>query len=145
LSRQEKEADLVDFMPAIDVKENEQEFIIKVELPGVEEKNVDVTITADEIVIKGEKNEDKEDKRKNYYYMERSYGSFNRLIPLTVEVESGNEAASFHNGVLNIKIPKKQSVPAKGTKISYQSFMIKMPAVLLTVTAGISRALEYPV
>jgi HSP20 family protein len=62
------------FSPSIDVKENEKEFIIKAELPGVEEKDIDVTVTNDSVTIKGEKKEEKEDKDKNYYYMERSYG-----------------------------------------------------------------------
>ena len=64
------------FSPSIDVKENEKEFIIKAELPGVEEKDIEVTVTNDSVTIKGEKKEEKEDKDKNYYYMERSYGSF---------------------------------------------------------------------
>jgi len=70
------------FSPSIDVKENDKEFIIKAELPGVEEKDIDVTVTGDSVTIRGEKKEEKEDKDKNYYYMERSYGSFCRVIPL---------------------------------------------------------------
>jgi HSP20 family protein len=64
-----------------------------------------------------EKRKRSEDKGKNYYYMERSYGSFNRVIPSNVEVKSENAAASFHNGVLNIRIPKKQNVQTKATKV----------------------------
>ncbi len=105
------------FMPSIDVKENEREFIIKVELPGVEEKDIDVTITNDAVTIKGEKKEEKEDKVKNYYYMERSYGSFSRVIPLDTEIESGKAQASFKNGILDIKIPKNQIAKAAGVKV----------------------------
>ena len=109
------------FSPSIDVKENDKEFIIKAELPGVEEKDIDVTVTNDAVTIKGEKKEEKEDKDKNYYYMERSYGSFCRVIPLEAEIDSGKAEARFKNGILDIKIPKNQSAKAKGTKVSIKT------------------------
>ena len=105
------------YKPSVDVKENEKEIIVKAELPGVEEKDIEVTVTSDAVTIKGEKKEEKEDKGKNYYCMERSYGSFSRVIPLAVEAESGSAAASFKNGVLNITIPKSPTAKVKGTKI----------------------------
>jgi len=114
-------ADMTSFTPSIDVKENEKEFIIKAELPGVEEKDIDVTVTNDSVTIKGEKKEEKEDKDKNFYYMERSYGSFCRVIPLEAEIESGKAEASFKNGILDIKIPKNQSAKTKGTKVSIKT------------------------
>lgn len=105
------------FMPSVDVKESDKEFTIRAELPGVEEKDIEVTVTNDAVTIKGEKKEEKEDKGKNYYYMERSYGSFNRVIPLSVEPEAGKAEASFKNGVLNITLPKSASAKARETKI----------------------------
>ena len=111
------EGDLGEFSPSIDVKENEKEFIIKAEIPGVEEKDVEVTVSNDSVTIKGEKKEEKEDKDKNYYYMERSYGSFHRVIPLATEVESGKAQARIKNGVIDIKIPKSQTAQSKGVKI----------------------------
>ncbi|MDI6741547.1 MAG: Hsp20/alpha crystallin family protein [Smithella sp.] len=109
------------FSPSIDVKENDKEFIIRAELPGVEEKDIDVTVTNDLVTIRGEKKEEKEDKDKNYYYMERTYGSFCRAIPLEAEIESGKAEARFKNGILDIKIPKSQSAKAKGTKVSIET------------------------
>ena len=109
------------FSPSVDVKENDKEFIIKAELPGVDEKDIDVTVTGDAVTIKGEKKEEKEDKDKNYYYMERSYGSFCRVIPLEAEIESGKAEARFKNGILDIKIPKNQNAKARGTKVSIKS------------------------
>lgn len=109
------------FSPSVDVKENDKEFIIKAELPGVDEKDIDVTVTSDSVTIKGEKKEEKEDKDKNYYYMERSYGSFCRVIPLEKETESGKAEAHFKNGILEIKIPKNQSAKTKGTKVSIKA------------------------
>jgi len=105
------------FTPSLDVKESDKDFTIRAELPGVEEKDVEVTLTNDAVTIKGEKKEEKEDKGKNYYYMERSYGSFNRVIPLAVETDANKAQASFKNGVLNITIPKSTSAKAKGTKV----------------------------
>ena len=105
------------FTPSVDVSENENEIIIRAELPGVEEKDVEITLTADAVTIKGEKKEEKEDKGKDYYYMERSYGSFNRVIPLAVEIESGNATATFKSGILNITIPKSKTAKAKEIKI----------------------------
>jgi len=108
---------IAEFTPSVDVKENDKEFIIKAELPGVEEKDIDVTVTNDSVTIKGEKKEEKEDKDKNYYYMERSYGSFSRVIPLEAEIEANKAEARFKNGVLEVKIPKSQTAKAKGTKV----------------------------
>lgn len=105
------------FIPSVDVKESDKEFTIRAELPGVEEKDIEVTVANDAITIKGEKREEKEDKSKNYYYMERSYGSFNRVIPLSSETDANKAEASFKNGVLNITVPKNQTAKAKGTKV----------------------------
>jgi HSP20 family protein len=105
------------FMPSLDVKESDKEFTIRAELPGVEEKDIEVTVTSEAVTIKGEKKEEKEDKGKNYYYMERSYGSFNRVIPLSTETEANKAEASFKNGVLNVTIPKSPSAKNKGTKV----------------------------
>lgn len=109
------------FMPSVDVKESDKEFTVRAELPGVEEKDIDVTLTSDAVTIKGEKKEEKEDKGKNYYYMERSYGSFHRVIPLVAEMDASKAQASFKNGVLNIIIPKNQSAKTKGVKVPIQT------------------------
>ncbi len=109
------------FSPSVDVKESDKDFTIRAELPGVEEKDIEVTVTHDAVTIKGEKKEEKEDKGKNYYYMERSYGSFNRVIPLAVETDANKAQASFKNGVLNITIPKSAQAKAKGTKVPIKS------------------------
>jgi HSP20 family protein len=109
------------FTPSVDVKENEKEFVIKAELPGVEEKEIEVTVTDNAVTIKGEKKEEKEDKCKNYYYMERSYGSFHRVVPLAAGIESGKAEASFKNGVLSITLPKSQIAKTEGTKIPIKS------------------------
>lgn len=105
------------FIPSVDIKESDKDFTIYAELPGVDEKDVEVTVTQNSVTIKGEKKEEKETKGKNYYHMERSYGSFNRVISLTAQADASRASASFKNGVLNITIPKSESAKAKGTKI----------------------------
>ncbi len=105
------------FIPSVDVKESDTEVIIQAELPGVDEKDISVTLTKDAVTIKGEKKDEKESKEKNYYYVERSYGSFHRVIPLGGEAEADNAKASFKNGVLNITIPKSRKVKAEGMKV----------------------------
>ena len=105
------------FVPSVDIKESDKDFTIYVELPGVDEKDVEVTVAGDSVTIKGEKKEEKEDKGKNYYYMERSYGSFHRTIPLTAQTDASKATASFKNGVLSVAVPKSQLNKAKGTKI----------------------------
>jgi len=112
---------LASFTPAVDVKENEKEFIIKAELPGVDEKEIEVTVTDDAVSIKGEKKDEKEEKGKNYYYMECSYGSFNRVIPLDAAAEANKAKASFKNGILNITVPKSPAAKTKEIKVSVKS------------------------
>ena len=94
------------FAPQVDVTENEKEVKITAELPGLEEKDLDVSLTSDTLTISGEKKAEKEDKSDNYYRMERSYGSFQRSIPLPTEVDTEQCDATFKNGVLQITLPK---------------------------------------
>jgi len=109
------------FSPAVDMRDNEKEFVIKAELPGVDEKDVEVTVTGDTVTIRGEKKEEKENQDKNYYYMERNYGSFHRVIPLPTEADPDKAEARFKNGVMEIRIPKNQASQAKGIKIPIKS------------------------
>lgn len=106
------------FTPHVDVSENDKEIRISAELPGMNEKDIDITLNHDSLTIKGEKKEEKEDKGKDYYRMERSYGSFFRTIPLHVEVESDKAAASYKKGVLTVKIPKSPKAIEEKKKIS---------------------------
>ena len=106
------------FAPKVDMTENDKEIKISAELPGVDEKDIDVSLQKDMLTIKGEKKEEKEDKGKDYYRMERSYGSFSRTIPLPVDVETDGVEAKFKKGVLSITIPKTAKAVAETKKIS---------------------------
>lgn len=94
------------FSPQVDIVDNEKEIKVSVELPGLDEKDIDVSLSRDTLTISGEKRQEKEDKGKNYYRMERSYGSFKRAIPIPCEVKAEAIEATFKNGVLSIVLPK---------------------------------------
>jgi HSP20 family protein len=109
------------FSPSVDVKETEKEIVVKAELPGIEEKDMEVSVTDDALTIRGEKKEEKEEKGKGYYHIERSYGSFHREISLPAGVDADNVHAGFKNGVLTVKIPKKESAADKRKKVTIKS------------------------
>ena len=95
------------FTPRVDVKETDTALEVTAELPGIREEDVDLTITQNALAIKGEKRVEKEEKKENYYRMERSYGSFSRSIPLPREmVDTEKAEATFKEGVLTITLPK---------------------------------------
>jgi HSP20 family protein len=92
--------------PRIDVSEDDREIRVSAELPGVTEKDVDVTLQDDILTIRGERKAEQEDRQRNYHVMERSYGSFMRSLRLPFAVQPDQIQASFENGVLTVTIPK---------------------------------------
>jgi HSP20 family protein len=94
------------FSPTVDVKESDKDVTVSAELPGMGDKDIDVSLSRDSLTIKGEKKEEKEDKGKDYYRMERSYGSFTRTVPLPAEVDTDRAKAEFKKGILTVTIPK---------------------------------------
>ena len=109
------------FNPRVDVTENEKEIKVAAELPGLDEKDVEVVLSNDMLTISGEKKAEKEDKGENYYRMERSYGSFQQVIPLSTEVEADKVEATFKNGVLQITLPKLHPGETAKKKIQIKS------------------------
>ncbi len=108
------------FSPSINVVEDDNEIKISAELPGMDEKDIEVSINKDVLMIRGEKKEEHEDKGKNYYRMERSYGSFSRSIPLPVDVDKDKAKAELKKGVLTITLPKTQQAISETKKIPVQ-------------------------
>ncbi|MDX2169940.1 MAG: Hsp20/alpha crystallin family protein [Deltaproteobacteria bacterium] len=107
---------LAAFNPSADMVENEAEVRITAELPGVEEKDVEVTLANDAVTIKGEKREEKEEKGEPYR-LERSYGAFRRTFALPCDVDADKAVATFKNGVLTVALPKSPAA-AKTKKIA---------------------------
>lgn len=100
------EEGLSEFSPHVDVSETDTELTVTAELPGLDEKNVDVTLDEDAIVIKGEKKDEHEEKAGTTYRLERRYGSFHRVIPLPSPVEPSKSKATFKKGVLQVTLQK---------------------------------------
>jgi HSP20 family protein len=105
------------FSPRVDVSENEKEIKVTAELPGMDEKDIEVSLTEDSLTISGEKKEEKESKEKDYYVRERSYGSFKRTIPLHEEIDTDKVEANFKKGVLTVTLPKVKGAEERVKKI----------------------------
>ena len=108
-------------VPRVDVTETDTEFQVSAELPGMDEKDLDVSLHDGTLTIKGEKKMEKEDKQKEFYRMERSYGSFQRSFLLPDVIDQDNIDASFKNGVLNVTLPKTPEAKKEVRKIDIHS------------------------
>ena len=107
--------------PSIDIKETDRAIEVEAELPGVDEKDVQVTLEDDVLTIKGEKKAEKEESRKGYYMSERSYGSFVRSFELPTGIEPDKVNATFSKGVLKITLPKPVGAQSKAKKIDVKT------------------------
>lgn len=107
--------------PVVDVVEKEKEYRISAELPGLEEKDVEVSVADDVLTIKGEKKEEKEEKAKNYYVSERRYGAFRRSFLLPSGVDAEKIEANFQKGVLTVTLPKTPEAQKKEKKIAIEA------------------------
>jgi len=101
---------------SIDVSETKNELVVKAELPGMDSKDIDISMSNGFLTIKGEKKHEKEEKDENYHLIERSYGSFTRSVRLPKEVQSEKIMASFKNGVLRVTLPKSEEAKKKRSK-----------------------------
>jgi HSP20 family protein len=107
-------------VPAVDLYEEKDEIVAKVELPGLEKDDIEVNISNHLLTIKGEKKKEEEAKEANYYCSERSYGSFSRTVDLPKEVQVDKAQASFKKGVLEIRLPKSEEAKKKEIKITVE-------------------------
>jgi HSP20 family protein len=108
-------------VPAVEVSEDEKNYAVTAELPGLEEKDVEVTVSGDTLVIKGEKRQEKEEKGKSFYVSERSYGSFQRVFSLPEGIDRDKIAAQFAKGVLTITLPKTAVAQKQQKKIDIKA------------------------
>jgi HSP20 family protein len=110
------------FSPSLQIIDNENEYLTSVELPGLEEKDVDISIDDDNILtIKGEKKQTYKEEKNNYYVSEISYGAFRREIPLPQDIEKNNIEALFSKGILAIKFPKVKKKEKEVKKIEVKT------------------------
>jgi HSP20 family protein len=103
--------------PAVDISEDDKAYKVTAELPGMSEKEIEVVVSGDTLTLKGEKRQEKEQKEKNYYLSERSYGSFPRSFYLPEGVDRGKIGAEFSQGVLTVTMPKTEKAVQQQKKI----------------------------
>jgi len=106
-----------EWLPSIDLKENKDALVVKAELPGLEAKDVELTLTEDILTIRGEKKEEKEEKDEHHFFVESYCGAFERKIKLPMHVRTDKIDATFDKGVLTIKLPKSEEAKKKEIKI----------------------------
>lgn len=103
--------------PDVDIFEDGNDVVVKAEMPGMKKENIEVNLTDDMITVSGEKKKEEKVEKKDYYRVERSYGSFTRSFKLPKDVESDKAKATFKDGVLEIRVPKTAEAISKEKKI----------------------------
>lgn len=107
--------------PAVDIAESEKAYEITAELPGMDEKNIEVKVANGNLTIRGEKQEEKEEKKKDYYLHERHFGSFERSFEMPEGVDADRIEANFKKGVLTVTLPKKPEAQTPAKKIEVKA------------------------
>jgi len=108
-----------DWAPSMDISETKDSLVAKVEVPGMDQKDIQISLQENLLTIKGEKRHEKEEKDERYHRVERAYGAFARSIRLPVGVDADKVTATFKNGLLIVTLPKTLS--SKGTMIPIKS------------------------
>jgi HSP20 family protein len=104
--------------PAVEVAETDGELTVKMEVPGVEKDQIHLTVTDDQLTVRGETRKEKEEKRKNYYRQEIRYGAFQRSVALPVEVDASKAKAELKSGVLRVTLPKSGQPKAREISVA---------------------------
>jgi HSP20 family protein len=107
-----------EWTPSLDVSETKDNFVVKAEVPGMDAKDIDISLAGDLLTIKGEKKQEKEEKDESYQRVERRYGAFTRTVRLPQEVQSDKIKADYKNGVLKITLPKSEEAKKREIKIT---------------------------
>jgi HSP20 family protein len=103
--------------PSVDIFENDNEVVVKAELPGMTAKDIDVKLENNILTLKGERHFEKEAKEENYHRIEREYGTFSRTFALPTAVDGEKVTAEYKDGVLKIVLPKREEKKAKPIKV----------------------------
>lgn len=109
-----------EWLPSLDVAETKNDIVVKAEVPGMDPKDIDISLSDGLLTIKGEKKQEKEEKEENYHFIERSYGAFSRSVRLPKDVQSDKISASYKNGVLKVTLPKSEEAKKKEVKIKVE-------------------------
>jgi HSP20 family protein len=106
-----------EWMPAIDVSETPKQIVVKAEIPGMEAKDMDISLNGRVLTLKGEKKSEQEEKEENYHRVERRYGAFSRSFELPTDVDANKVKASYKDGVLKLSLPKTKEQSVKKIEI----------------------------
>ncbi len=112
-----KMPEIEEISPSVDILTEGDNVVVKAELPGMKKEDIDVSLTKDTVTISGEKKKEEKVEKKNYYSLERSYGSFKRSFSLPAEVQTEKASAKFKDGVLEIRMPKTEEAKKKEKKV----------------------------
>ncbi|MGD8975159.1 MAG: Hsp20/alpha crystallin family protein [Desulfobacterales bacterium] len=107
-----------EWLPAADITETEDRVFVKAELPGIEEKDIDLSICGNVLTIRGEKKHLKEEKDENHYLGDRYYGSFRRTFQLPADIDPDRAEATYRKGILKISVPRVEEAKRKRIEIN---------------------------
>jgi HSP20 family protein len=106
------------FTPAVDIYEDDKKVVLKLEVPGIEEKDLDVSVEKNTLTVKGQRKLEKEEKQENFHRVERRYGSFYRAFTLPNTVDTENVQASYNTGILKLELVKKPEAQPRQIKVT---------------------------
>jgi HSP20 family protein len=112
--------EMEELSPTVDIFEQDNDVVVRAELPGMKKEDIEVKLTDDTITISGEKKKEEKVQKKDFYMMERSYGSFMRAFNLPSEVQTEKVRAQFKDGILDIRVPKTEEAKKKEKKVLIQ-------------------------
>jgi HSP20 family molecular chaperone IbpA len=104
-------------VPPIDVEEKDNEIVVMAEIPGLDKKDFNVEISGDRLILRGQKKLENEERGRDYYFAERRFGAFTRVIPLPSEVDVKKASAKYKNGLLRVVLPKANDANAKRIEV----------------------------
>jgi HSP20 family protein len=106
--------------PPVDVIEDQEKIVVKVELPGLKREDIDIEMTGDTLTIKGDRKLEDEEKRKDYVRVERAYGQFQRSFTIGVPVKASEVKAGYKDGILEVTIPKAEEIKPKKVEVAVE-------------------------
>ena len=106
------------FVPAVDIYEDARKVVLKLEVPGIEEKDLDIRVENNTLTVKGERKFEKEEKEENFHRIERRYGTFYRAFTLPSTVDTEHVQANYQNGILKVELSKKPEAQPKQIKVN---------------------------
>ena len=118
------------FVPAVDIYEDPKKVVLKLEVPGMEEKDLDIRVENNTLTVRGERTFEKDEKEENFHRIERGYGSFYRAFTLPSTVDTEHVGASYKAGVLKLELMKKPEAQPKQIKINVENQKVEEPELV---------------